>query len=677
LGFIQRWALYSAGYVLTAIGAMISFGDEQLAIYVLGLNAVVYAASAYIFKQPFWLYLTSVLAPIIMLLTLHYNDKLETNIVAWSFMGFAFVYLAIGQLFDRVDKVSAQHETHPFAAPFYAPGFLLSAVSLALASNNRELAIPVYSAGVVLYALSSILFKETLFLYPAAWLAAVPYYLAVTLTSLETQWYGLAWLPLIVIYIALGRFVFHKERLAPIGQGMLAQWLTHPAIPFYLLAYGLSISMISLSYATPLPLTIAFGSAAVIYFASAYLFKKPAWIYPALFAAHMTVLAYFTINPSGGPMRRITLPFLAMTWITSLVGYFFERSTPLTEENKTYRFSFLNRLFGHAWARPFFAFAIIEMVIWQSLALTGTDTTIIVGGGYALLFALFSILWAEGALVYGAVAFGLLAAGGSLKQAEVQFADAVAVYGGIGFGLYLFGRILDWLSARIRSLTVWLTPLTHWSIALTGAAVLINLPTVTNHMTATAATFAFAGALYVAIAYRGRMYRLGYLGMALLELAWVMALIMNDVTQPQWYAIPGGLYFIGLGSMEWTRRKSKYAIGLEIFGLGVLLVTSFAQSLDGETGLPYFVLLLFEGLTVIWWGVYQKRKIPFFTGIGATAINVVAQVIILINVYDINRWFVAFGVGLLIMGMAIYIERSRERLRERARELSETLEKWE
>ncbi|HSG45019.1 MAG TPA: hypothetical protein VLA72_17870 [Anaerolineales bacterium] len=674
---VPTWALYSAGYALTAIGAMISFGDQRLAIYVLGLNAIVYAASAYIFSQPFWLYLTTVLAPIITILALHYNGRLETNIVAWSFMGFAFLYLAIGQLFDRMGKVSAQGEIHPCAAPFYAPGFLLSAVSLALASNNRELAIPVYSAGVILYALSSLLFKETWLIYPAAWLAAVPYYLAITLTSLETQWYGLAWLPLIVLYIALGRFVFHNDKLAPIGQGMLAQWLTHPAVPFYILAYGLSISMISLSYASPLPLTIAFGSAAVIYFASAYLFKKPAWIYPALFAIHMTVLAYFTINPQGGPMRHITIPFLAMTWITSLIGYIFEHNTQLTDENKTYRFSFLNRLFGHAWARPFFIFAIIEMVIWQSLALTGTDTTIIVGGGYALLFALFSILWAEGALVYGAVAFGLLAVGGSLKQAELKFENAVAVYGGIGFGLYLLGRLMDALSARIKSLTVWLTPLTHWSIALTGAAVIINLPEVTNHMTATAATFAFAGALYTAIAYRGRLYRLGYLGMALLELSWVMALIMNDVTQPQWYAIPGGLYFIGLGYMEWVRSKSKYAVGLELLGLGVLLVTSFAQSLDGETGLPYFVLLLFEGLVVIWWGVYQKRKIPFFTGIAATAINVVAQVIVLVNVYDINRWFVGFGVGLLIMSMAIYIERSRERLRERARELSDTIEKWE
>jgi hypothetical protein len=43
---VPTWATYSAGYALTAIGAMISFGDERLAIYVLILNAIVYAVSA-------------------------------------------------------------------------------------------------------------------------------------------------------------------------------------------------------------------------------------------------------------------------------------------------------------------------------------------------------------------------------------------------------------------------------------------------------------------------------------------------------------------------------------------------------------------------------------------------------------------------------------------------------
>jgi hypothetical protein len=86
---------------------------------------------------------------------------------------------------------------------------------------------------------------------------------------------------------------------------------------------------------------------------------------------------------------------------------------------------------------------------------------------------------------------------------------------------------------------------------------------------------------------------------------------------------------------------------------------------------------MFESLLIVAWGVYQKRKIPFFSGIGASALNIIAQVIVLVNVYDINIWLVALGVGLVIMGIAVYVEFRREQLRARSRELTEALEKWE
>jgi len=540
----------------------------------------------------------------------------------------------------------------------------------------------------VLYAISGWLFHESLFIYPASWLAAVPYYLLVTLTKLDVRWYGLAWLPLIVLYIALGRFVFHKRPLPPIGKGLLAEWLSHPATPLYLLAYALSVSMISLSYISPLSLTLAFSAAAVIYFVSAYLFRAPAWIYAGLFATHMAVLAYFTINPSGRGIQYITYPFLAMTWLTALFGYGFSRRIAAPDsrlalsgvevsEKEAFKFSLINHLFGHPWARPFFAFAIAEMFIWQVVAMKGYDTTIVLGSGHALLLALFSLLWAEGGLVYGVVAFGLLAVGAWMKQSGIAFTDAIAIYGSIGFGLYLLARLIEPISTRIKSLTIWLMPLTHSAITLTAASAIINLPFVLNHMTASAASLAFAGALYVAIAYRGRNYPLGYLGMALLEIAWAMALYMNDVSQPQWYAIPGGLYFMGLAYLEWRRNKSKYAIGIELLGLGILLITSFTQSLNGAQGFTYFVLLMLESLLIIWWGTIQKRKIPFFVGIGFSALNIVAQVIVLVNVYNISIWLVGLGMGLIIMTIAVFVELRREQLRTRTREWGETLEKWE
>jgi len=676
---IPTWALYSGGYILTAVGAMVSFGDERLAIYVLTLNAIVYAASAYIFQQAFWLYLSNVLAPIIALLILHNADNLNSTNVAWVFTAFAFAYLAIGQAFDRYIKAN-ENNVGPYAAPFYLPGFVLSAIGLAISSSDRMLALQTYLVGVIFYALCAWLFRETLFIYPAAWLAAVPYYLAITLTPLETRWYGLAWLPLILVYIGGGRFIFHKRPLAPLGKGILLQWLTHPAIPFYLLAYSLSVSMITLSYISPLSLTLAFAVGAILYFASAFLFSTPAWLYASLFSAHMTLLAYYTINPKGGPAHYLSVPFMGLTWLLALLGYGLSRWKSIADPgsgDEATGVLLLQRLFGHPWSTPFFAYAILDIAVWQSIALRGNYTTIIVASGYALLLALFSLLWFEGLLVYGWVVFGMLGIGAWMHQLEFAFADAIAVYGGIGFGLYLFGLALKPISNRFRALTVWLLPITHSAIFLTTAAAVINLPFIVRSMTATAAAFAFAGALYVSIAYRGRKYMLGYLGVAFLLAAWVMVLFMNDIAQPQWYAIPGGLYFIGVGFLEWQRNKSKYSIAIELFGLGILLVTSFAQSLDGAQGFPYFVLLMFEALLVIWWGVIQKRKIPFFTGLGASVLNILAQVTVLVNVYNINIWLVGLGVGLLIMGIAVMVELKREQLQERTRELSEALEQWE
>ena len=314
------------------------------------------------------------------------------------------------------------------------------------------------------------------------------------------------------------------------------------------------------------------------------------------------------------------------------------------------------------------------------IALNSYETTITLAIGHMILLALFAILWMEGSLVYDAVAFGLLAVGASLRYADVSLADAATVFGGIGFWLYLLARYIEQISSRFKALTVWLTPLSHSSILLTAASLIVNVPFLATDTTATAASLAFAGALYITIAYRERQYLLGYFGMALLEIAWALLLYTNDIRQPQLYAIPGGLYFMGIAYLEMQLGRKKYAIAIEMLGLSLLLVTSFAQSLDGETGSTYFIVLMMESLLAIWWGVLQKRKIPFFTGISATVINIAAQVIILISVHDIhrvNRWLVAFGVGILITAIAVIAELKREQLRTYSRQVSEMLETWE
>ena len=84
-----------------------------------------------------------------------------------------------------------------------------------------------------------------------------------------------------------------------------------------------------------------------------------------------------------------------------------------------------------------------------------------------------------------------------------------------------------------------------------------------------------------------------------------------------------------------------------------------------------------ESLLVIGWGTIQKRKIPFFTGILSTALNFMAQVILLVNVGIISIWLVGLGTGMLIVGIAIFVELRREQLRARIGEWTERLENWE
>ena len=681
------WPLYSAGYALTAAAVPLAFNDLKLFIYVLALNTLVYAVSAFIFRQPFWFYLSNLLLPIVVVLTLQYNHLLDDRWVAGTLMGLSFAYFGIGRLFDtRGQSAYPPKKAKAFAMPFYIFGYLLSAVALAASTGEKILAIYIFSAGVILYALSAWAFRKVRFLYPATWLAVVPYYLLMTMTTLPPPWYGLGRLPLILVLILLGRAFFHRRPIGPL-RGALG----HPAMPFYLLAYFLSISMLIYSRSEPLPFTLAFAAGALLYFGSALLFRHPAWLYPTLLSAHMALLVYFTIAPSGSPAYYISLPFLGLTWVEALIGYWVGRSFTTAQQAEPGRWIFklghweldFGRLpsFGYliapTWAQPIFIFTLLDILVWQGVALGGYDTAVIVASGYAVLLGLLAVLWLDGGLTYAALAFFLLAVGARLKWLGLPFAEGVAWFGGFGLGLYLVERLLAPLSEGRPRLELWSRPLVRTAVALTTLAIPLTLFTIVRHPVAAAAALACAGALYVALAYRRRHLSLGYLGMALLEIAWVLALVVRQVQQPQWYAIPTGLYFTIVGLLERRRGRPVYAALLEAFGLAVMLITSFIQSLNGAQGFPYFLLLLVEGLLVIWWGAARRVRLPFFSGLAASVLNVVAQIVVRIQVYEVSRWVIILGVGLALVTIAIFVERQRERILAQAKIWRDQLETWD
>ncbi len=273
-------------------------------------------------------------------------------------------------------------------------------------------------------------------------------------------------------------------------------------------------------------------------------------------------------------------------------------------------------------------------------------------------------------------AFFLLAAGYSLHRAEVPFAESMAWFGGIGLGFYLLSRGIAQVETRTKRLSIWMNPLTNIGMFLSAFAVIFTIPFIASTTSATALSLAFAGMLYLAIAYTERRHYLGYLGMGMLLFAWVVLLVVQDITEPQWYAIPAGIYFTAMGHLERKRGRGFFAKIIEGFGLAVLLVTSFMQSV-GDGGFIYFIILLVEGLLVLWWGNMRRQKIPFFAGLGASVLNIISQVIILVRVYDINRWITILGVGLVLVVIAIFVEKQRETIVARSKEWSDKMDTWE
>jgi hypothetical protein len=673
------WPLYTAGYLLTAVGAMISFGDPLLAMYVLGLNALVYAASAYIFRQGGWLYLATVLVPIIFLMVLDFNlGHLPASWVSVGFMLLAFGYLGAGRFFDRrqvAEIVGAQNKwVSPFALPFYGPGYLLSAVALAVASIDRPLAIIVYLSAVLLYGLSARLFRESIFLYPAVWLAAVPYYLAMTFTILSPSWYGIGWLPLILTSIIVGRSIFQRGTLT----------LTSAAMPFFILAYALSVSMIAIARTDALALTLAFAAAMILYTHATRLFRRSEWLYASILAGHLALFSAFGIDPLQTSPIYLPLAFMPITWALILLGApIYQLPQAAAQQGSGLRGS-LTALITHR-ASPFLLFGILDITLWQIVALPNPDLGIILAGSHALLLAVLAGHQSGRRLVFASLSFLILAIGLRLAWAGLSLGQAAAAVAGIGFLLYMVGRVAENLSGRLamltgawqarrRRLSLWVIPLSVSGMGINALGAVVTLLFVFREPSYAAAGLAFIGALYLAVAYQRSHQRLGYAAVAMLEIAFIIFLIMQDISQPQLFAIPAGLYLIGVGVFERRVGRRGFAQLLENLGLSVLLLTSLIQSMSLENGFWYFLLLLAEGLAVIAWAVQQRRKGPFLIGIGASAANAFGQVVVVfLGGSTLIRWVIFGAVGLSLLMAAVYAERW---IIPRAQELRERLESW-
>jgi hypothetical protein len=333
--------------------------------------------------------------------------------------------------------------------------------------------------------------------------------------------------------------------------------------------------------------------------------------------------------------------------------------------------------------------------------LTGTSAAAIVTLIHALLIAVVASLWLSSWLSYlsislGVVALGqwLLASNVSIKTLPIVLAQLALAYGLVGYGLALLRDSLEDDRELRPWLAIWELPLQRFSISLSiGTLVLtallgldligwsirallglpfryiVDLATVQMVV----GVFGFLGLLYVAAAFTHRWLRLGYVAIGMLLTAWMLHVFYiqqwDDLRRVQWYAIPAGLYLLGMAYMEWQRNNKTLARWLDYTAMFLMLGSLFWQTL--LFGWGYALLLGGEGLSALFWGSARRLRRFLYAGMVGVILATVGQLIN--SLRSINQWIVFGIIGLLLVLVAVIVERKLEDIKA----WQEILETWE
>ena len=705
---VDELPAYLAGYGCALVGTMLVAHERPLLTAALLFDALLSVASAWLFRQPLWVYPAAALTPMALLLALA-EAGVDPNRRGWALIGLGAVYLGLAWILRRLRR-------RDYATPVLAAVYVLIALGLPPSSHDQIGSFWGYGAAALLYALSALWLRRPLFLTPAAALSTVPCAVALIRSPLAEINYGLALWPGIaaslllahLLDIRLGFVVSDKPNDAPrafpwgepehwveaLGQRLLNWW----ALPWYVLGYVAApvSAFLSLNNAPRLTLTLALTAGA--YTLAALRFRLRGWLLLAAVTAQAAALAAIdTIGWLDYPARA-ALAFLPVTVATALLGLLIERKRG---EGSPFEGGWRGAISG--WSRPLYALLVVDLLVAQWIALPDSGPGVVISLGHGLLVALLATAWVQPLLPYVAETLGLLALLQSFNQVETTLTDLPVALALLALGYGLVGYSLGY--TRRQSLfaigrpswRVWEKPLQQAglliSTAVLGLTVILGVDIIGLVIRAflgrpfleaadvptlqmTVSVLAITGLLYLAAALVERWTWLGYGAVALLLAAWSLEwFFIWGMRETQWYAVPAGVYLLGVGYLEWRQDHKTLARWIDRAGLLLLLLSSFWQSMTEPNGWPYALLMGAEGLAITWWGSARRQRRFLYFGVAGVVVDVVGQLIE--PLLSANRWIV-FGVaGLFLVAIAVLVERQLEAVMRLSRELRERLEEWE
>ncbi len=147
--------------------------------------------------------------------------------------------------------------------------------------------------------------------------------------------------------------------------------------------------------------------------------------------------------------------------------------------------------------------------------------------------------------------------------------------------------------------------------------------------------------------------------------------------EPQWYAIPAGIYLLALaeGLRRFQGQRSLSQV-IETGAAVLMLGTTLGQSLreDGLTSQLYAAWLCCESLLLLGYGVMRRLRTPFFGGVAFFVIGVLWLSVD--PLMATNKWVLLGCLGLLLVGAYVLLERRQEQLTRAGRAWIERISGW-
>jgi hypothetical protein len=687
---------YLGAYGVAAIGTLLVGHRQPLLAAALTFDALLCILSAWLFRAPTWVYPATALAAGAMLIALAQSGVPQEH-RGWWLIGLGAAYVAIAWLLRRLKQPD-------YAAPSLVAAFVVITLGLSASSVDDVGAFWGYLGAALIYAVVAAWLCQPLLLTPAAALLAVPYGVALIWLEVDPADYGLALFPGVAVALTAAHLLDWRMGRSPAlfpswhpRTWRPAVWLDWWAGPAYAWGYVGALAAAGLSWGDPTRLAIALTLAAAAFLHATWRFRKRAALLLAGALAQGAALAVidaagWLLDPSWA-----ALAFLPVTVITAALALVIEH---LRGEGSP-----LGRAWWAGWSRPFYLLLAIDLLAGQAAALIHSEPGAAVTAVHALLLTLLATVWAQPVLPFAAAGLGVVALFQALTRANVEptgYPVGMALlglgYGLLGYGLWGVARLVSAEGVRRRA-QVWIRPLEWIGVGLCTLALLAALVvsldvadliirtvlgrplTVADYAPQVRMmmwVLALGGLLYLATAFVRRRRLLGYVAVALLLAGWALWWrFFVAMAQFQWYAIPAGLYLLAIGWLEWRAGNKALARWVDRAGMLVWLGSAWVQSLPGvsDRSWPFALIMGVEALLLVWWGSARRQRQFLYVGLVAVVVDAVTQSIE--PLLTVNRWIV-FGVaGLLLVGLAVLIERRVDKIRELSAEMRARLETWE